>query len=105
LCALPHDPPQAFGERRQAEEGAPTPNPTMPGDSHPPELKERALRMVGEIRGEHESDWAAMVRGAELVGVGTPETLRKWCRQAEVNAGKRAGTNSAEAAGDQAAEA
>lgn len=29
-----------------------------------PELKERAVRMVAEIRGEHESDWAAIVRVA-----------------------------------------
>lgn len=65
---------------------------------YPPELKERAVRMVGEIRGEHESDWAAMARVAELLGVGTPETIRKWVRQAEVDAGKRAGTTTEESA-------
>jgi transposase len=54
--------------------------------------------MVGEIRGEHESDWAAMARVAELLGIGTPETVRKWVRQAEVDAGKRAGTTSQETA-------
>ena len=27
---------------------------------YPPELRERAVRMVAEIRGEHESEWAAM---------------------------------------------
>jgi transposase len=63
-----------------------------------PELKERAVRMVGEIREEHESDWQAMARVAELLGVGTPETVRKWCRQAEVDAGKRAGTTSEDSA-------
>ncbi len=65
---------------------------------YPPELKERAVRMVGEVRGEHESDWAAMVRVAELLGVGTPETVRKWCRQAEVDGGQRPGVSSQEAA-------
>jgi transposase len=63
-----------------------------------PELKQRAVRMVGEIRGEHESDWAAMARVAELLGVGTPETVRKWVRQAEVDAGERAGTTSEDSA-------
>jgi len=56
----------------------------MPGDTHkryPPELKERAVRMVTEIRAEHESEWAAMARVSELLGVGTPETVRKWVRQ------------------------
>jgi transposase len=63
-----------------------------------PELKERAVRVVGEIRGEHESDWAAMARVAELLGVGSAETVRKWVRQAEVDAGERAGTTSEDSA-------
>lgn len=73
----------------------------MPGNTtkrYPPELRERAVRMVGEIRGDHDSDWAAITQVAKLVGVGTPETVRKWCRQAEVDAGNRPGVTSEEAA-------
>ncbi len=47
---------------------------------YPPELRRRAVRMVAEIRGEHESEWAAMGGVAELLGVKTPETVRQWVR-------------------------
>lgn len=65
---------------------------------YPVELRERAVRMVTETRGGHESEWAAMTKVAELLGVGTPETVRKWCRQAEVDAGRRPGTTTEESA-------
>jgi transposase len=65
---------------------------------YPVELREWAVRMVGEIRSDHESEWAAMIQVAQLLGVGTPETVRKWCRQTEVDAGRRPGVTSEEAA-------
>jgi transposase len=56
---------------------------------YPPELRERAVRMVAEISGQHESEWAAISEVARLLGVGCAETVRKWVRQAQVDGGAR----------------
>ena len=63
-----------------------------------PEFRDRAVRMVAEHRGDYPSEWAAMTQVAELLGVGSAETVRKWCRQAEVDRGSRPGVTSEEAA-------
>ena len=65
---------------------------------YPPELRERAVRMVAEIRDQHASEWAAMSEVARLLGIGTAETVRKWVRQVEVDAGQRPGATSDESA-------
>ncbi len=63
---------------------------------YPLELRERAVRMVVDHREDYDSEWAAMRSIAEMLGVGTTETLRKWVRQAEVDGGARPGVSSAE---------
>ena len=61
-----------------------------------PEVIERAVRMVFEHRGEHESEWATMVSIAGKIGC-TAETLRKWVRRHERDTGQREGVTTAEA--------
>ena len=60
-----------------------------------PEVRERAVRLVFEQQGEHDSQWAAIGSIAGKIGC-TAETLRKWVRQAERDQGKRSGLSSSE---------
>src|SRR5262249_7368251 len=66
--------------------------------NYPPELRERAVRMVAQVRPEYPSDWPAICAVAQKLGIGTAETLRKWVRQAEVDAGQRPGVTGEESA-------
>jgi len=68
----------------------------MPRPSrYSPEVRERAVRMVLEHAGEHASQWEAIQSIAQKIGC-SGETLRKWVRQAERDAGRRPGLTTEE---------
>ena len=62
-----------------------------------PEVRERAVRLVQEHRGQYPSLWAAIESIAPKIGC-VPQTLLEWVKQAEVDSGARAGTSTVEQA-------
>jgi len=60
-----------------------------------PEVRERAVRMVQEHRGEYASLWAAIESIAPKIGC-VPQTLHEWVRKQEVDTGLRDGVTTAE---------
>jgi transposase len=63
---------------------------------YPEELRERAVKMVLEIRAREGNGHGEVARVARQLGVHR-ETLRVWVRQAEVDSGQRPGTSTEDA--------
>jgi transposase len=61
-----------------------------------PEVRERAVRLVQEHRGEYPSLWATVESIAPKMGC-VPSTLLDWVKQAEVESGSRPGVSAGEA--------
>lgn len=60
-----------------------------------PEVRERAVRLVQEHRGEYPSLWAAVESIAPKIGC-VPQTLLGWMKRAEIDSGQREGLTTAE---------
>ena len=63
---------------------------------YPPEVRERAIRLVLEHQHEYPTQWQAIRSIADKIGA-SAETVRLWVRQAEIDDGRRPGVTSAEA--------
>ena len=60
-----------------------------------PEVRERAVRMVQEHRGEYPSLWAAIESISAKIGC-VPQTLNEWVKKSEIDSGSREGVTSDE---------
>jgi transposase len=68
-----------------------------PRPPYPPEVRERAVRMVFDHQDEYPSQWKAIESISAKLSI-NHETLRQWVRRAETDAGLRPGLTSDERA-------
>lgn len=60
-----------------------------------PEVRERAVRLVQEHRGDYPSLWAVVESIAPKIGC-VAQTLHEWVKRAEIDAGQREGLTTGE---------
>ncbi len=62
----------------------------MPGRSYDRQIRVKAVRLVRDYVGDYATEWAAVKAVSGRLGMSV-ETLRKWLRQSEVEAGQAVG--------------
>ena len=55
-----------------------------------PEVRERAVRLVQDNQGQHDSRWSAILSISSKIGC-APQTLNEWVKKADVDRGERTG--------------
>jgi transposase len=70
----------------------------MAGPSSYPRSRASAVCLVTESKRDYPSEVEAIRSIAGKLGIGSPETLRKWVRRAEIDGGQRPGKTTAEIA-------
>ena len=63
---------------------------SKPTNKYSPEVRERAVRMVLNNEGQHESRWSAILSISSKIGC-APQTLNEWVKKVEVDTGQRSG--------------
>ena len=59
-------------------------------NNYTPEVRERAVRVVLNGEGQHESRWVAIVSISAKIGCAR-QTLNEWVKKVEVDTGQRGG--------------
>jgi len=63
---------------------------------YPPEIRKQAIAMFQESRAEYKTRADCARHIADILGIGSPETVQNWVRQFEIDDGQRPGTTTDE---------